>query len=96
MDLKEKTVLITGANRGIGRALVMEALRRGVTRVFAVARGPQPAVDPRVTWLEFDIINEAQIAKALSGIRLLDVLINNAAIGQLDDLAARDSRRGLG
>ena len=39
MNIEEKTVLITGANRGIGRALVNEALRRGVKRVYA---GPAP------------------------------------------------------
>ena len=38
MNIGNKTILITGANRGIGRALVEEALRRGATRVYAGTR----------------------------------------------------------
>ena len=42
MSLKDKNVVITGANRGIGQALVAEALKRGAKRVYAGTRQPWP------------------------------------------------------
>lgn len=46
MTLADKTVLVTGANRGLGRALVNEALSRGATRVYAGTRQPLTYSDP--------------------------------------------------
>lgn len=86
MNLTNKTVLITGANRGIGRALVDEALRRGATRVYAGTRGALQMDDERVTPLTLDVTNAAQIKKAVEEVGTLDVLINNAGIAIYDDL----------
>ena len=86
MNIENKTVLITGANRGIGRALVDEALRRGAKRVYAGTRGPLQIADERVTSLALDVTSVSQIQQAVGQIESLDVLINNAGIAIYDDL----------
>jgi NAD(P)-dependent dehydrogenase (short-subunit alcohol dehydrogenase family) len=87
MNIQNKTVLITGANRGIGRALVHEALKRGAQRVYAGTRGALSIADARVIPLTLDVTNASQIEQAASEIGSLDVLINNAGIAQFDDLS---------
>ena len=91
MNITEKTVLITGANRGIGAALVKEALNRGAKRVFAGTRGALPNTDPRVTALTLDVTNASQIQRAVDEVGALDILINNAGIGIADDLTDLDA-----
>lgn len=81
-----KAMLVTGANRGIGQALVTEALRRGAARVFAGTRRPYHHADPRVTSLAMDITNEAQVRAAADQVESLDILINNAGVFAFDDL----------
>jgi len=90
MDVEGKTVLITGANRGIGRALVDEALRRGATRVFAGTRGQPDILHDRVTALMLDVTNVSQIQQAVEAVDTLDVLINNAGVAIYDDLSNLD------
>lgn len=87
MNIEKKTVLITGANRGIGRALVNEALRRGAKRVYAGTRGPLEISDERVTPLILDVTNLSEIQHAVVDVGHLDVLINNAGIAIYDDLS---------
>ena len=89
MNIANKTVLITGANRGIGRALVEEALKRGATRVYAGTRGALQHPDKRVTPLTLDVTNEAQIRGAVDEVESLDILINNAGVSPFDDLSER-------
>jgi NAD(P)-dependent dehydrogenase (short-subunit alcohol dehydrogenase family) len=86
MQIAEKTVLITGTNRGVGEALVKEALNRGAKRVFAGTRGAIANTDPRVTTLTLDVTNASQIQRAVDQVADLDVLINNAGIGIYADL----------
>jgi NAD(P)-dependent dehydrogenase (short-subunit alcohol dehydrogenase family) len=92
MNVTNKTILITGANRGIGRALVDEALRRGAKRVYAGTRsGELQIADPRVTPLKLDVTSASQIEHAVQELGTLDVLINNAGIAIYDDLSSIDT-----
>jgi NAD(P)-dependent dehydrogenase (short-subunit alcohol dehydrogenase family) len=89
MNIIGKTILITGTNRGLGKALVEEALRRGAKRVYAGARVPANYADERVTSLTLDITNAAQIQEAIEKVESLDILINNASIALSDSLSDR-------
>ena len=89
MKIENKTILVTGANRGIGRALVEEALKMGAKRVYAGTRTPLTHPDPRVTPLMLDITDEDQIRQAVAQVGSLDILINNAGIANYDNLSDR-------
>jgi len=91
MELANKSILITGANRGIGKALVTEALRRGATRVFAGTRATLEHANMRVTPGTLDVTNAAQIHRAVREVDALDVLINNAGLALYDDLSGLDA-----
>jgi NAD(P)-dependent dehydrogenase (short-subunit alcohol dehydrogenase family) len=86
-----KAVLVTGANRGIGRELVAEALKRGAARVYAGTRVPLTHPDARVTALALDVTDAAQIRRAVDDVESLDVLVNNAGIAAYDDLTDRSA-----
>jgi NAD(P)-dependent dehydrogenase (short-subunit alcohol dehydrogenase family) len=75
MTIAGKIVLVTGANRGIGQALVAEAPPRGARRVYAGTRQPLAHLDRRVTPLTLDVTNPAQIQAAVESVEALDPLI---------------------
>ena len=89
MTIENKSVLVTGSSRGIGQALVEEALRRGAKRVYAGARHPLAHTDERVTSLALDVTNALQVQAAADSVESLDILINNAGIALYDDLSDR-------
>ena len=91
MIINGKTILVTGANRGIGQALVAEALSRGASRVYAGSRQPLTHPDGRVTPLVLDVTGPAQIQAAAEQVGSLDILINNAGVA----LYRRPERHGV-
>jgi len=91
MTIAGKSVLVTGANRGIGQALVEEALRRGAKRVYAGTRQPLAHPDERVTPLTLEVTSTAQIEAAAAEVGSLDILINNAGVFGYDNLGDREA-----
>jgi NAD(P)-dependent dehydrogenase (short-subunit alcohol dehydrogenase family) len=91
MKIANKTVLITGANRGVGEALVNEALRRGAKKVFAGTRSGLKHPDRQVVPLTLDVTSDSQILRAAQELEGLDVLVNNAGIALYDDLTTLDA-----
>ena len=81
-SLQGKTVLVTGANRGMGRHYVTQLLDRGVAKVYAAARDPRQidVTDPRVVAVPLDVTDRQSVAAAASLATDVGVLINNAGI----------------
>ena len=82
--LAERAVLVTGANRGMGREYVRQLLDRGVTTVYAAARDPRSVdvLDPRVVPVALDVTDPASVAAAAKAAPDVSVLINNAGIAR--------------
>ena len=89
MNFSEKTVLVTGANRGIGFAIVKVLLTKGVSKVYAAARDPKKLPDfgdTRVVPLTLDITNKEQVAAAAQAAGDVNVLINNAGVAAFSSI----------
>lgn len=85
MDISASTVLVTGANRGFGRALAAELLGRGAT-VYAGARNPDQVDLPGAKPIALDITDPASVEAAAKAAVDVTVLINNAGSATGADL----------
>ena len=80
-DLKDRSVLITGANRGLGAALCKTILQYSPKIIHAAYRStPGNFEDPRIRWFQLDIQDAESVANAAASVDEMDVLINNAGI----------------
>ncbi len=89
MDLSTSTALVTGANRGFGRALATELLSRGAT-VYAGARNPDQVDLPGAKPIALDITDPASVAAAAKATGDVTVLVNNAGSSIGADLLTAD------
>ena len=92
-----KTVLITGANRGIGKAIVDTFFENGAAKIYAAVRTPasvQPLIDTygdNVVALEVDLSKPDTIAAAAGVATDVEVVVNNAGILKPASLLAEDA-----
>ncbi len=91
MQLKNATVLITGANRGIGLAFAREALARGARKVYTGARDPASVTLPGVQAIQLDVTSDRDVAAAAALARDVTLVINNAGIAATGGFLADDS-----
>jgi NAD(P)-dependent dehydrogenase (short-subunit alcohol dehydrogenase family) len=82
MQIEGKRVLVSGAGRGLGRALVTVLAEAGAGEVIAGTRKPEAreelkALSPRITPVQLDVTNDADVA-AVAQMGAVDILINNA------------------
>lgn len=90
MKITDATVLVTGANRGLGRELARQALERGAARVYATARRPETVDLPGVEVLRLDVTDPGRVAAAAGLATDVDLLVNNAGIATLQNLLTGD------
>ncbi len=91
-SLRGSTVLVTGANRGIGAALVNALLEKGARKVYATTRDVESFehTDERVVPIALDVRDAASCERAASVANDIDLLINNAGTLSSFDLLAGD------
>jgi NAD(P)-dependent dehydrogenase (short-subunit alcohol dehydrogenase family) len=89
VDLSTTTALVTGANRGFGRALAVELVGRGA-KVYAGARRPESVDLPGVTPIALDVTDPGSIAAAVAATGDVTLLVNNAGIDTRTNLLTAD------
>lgn len=82
MNIKGSVALVTGANRGLGRALAMELAARGA-KVYAAAREPGAVKDAGLIPVQLDATDEGSIKELVARLPDINLLVNNAGVAQV-------------
>jgi NAD(P)-dependent dehydrogenase (short-subunit alcohol dehydrogenase family) len=80
MKISGSVALVTGANRGLGRAYARELVRRGAARVYGAARQPAEVTEPGVTGVALDITDPERVARVAAECGDVSLLVNNAGV----------------
>jgi NAD(P)-dependent dehydrogenase (short-subunit alcohol dehydrogenase family) len=90
VNIKGSTVVVTGGQRGLGKAIVDELLHRGAAKVYATARAPKPSEDPRVVSVELDVTRPDSVAELAVRASDAEIVINNAGVLGASKLLSSD------
>jgi NAD(P)-dependent dehydrogenase (short-subunit alcohol dehydrogenase family) len=92
MDINGSVALVTGGNRGIGKAFVQALLAAGVQRVYVGARHlAESSDDPRLQPLKLDITDASDITAVAEACQDVNILINNAGIMEMSSFTTAPS-----
>jgi NAD(P)-dependent dehydrogenase (short-subunit alcohol dehydrogenase family) len=91
MHIQNSVAFVTGANRGLGRALTLALLARGARKVYAGVRDGASVDIPGAIAITLDVDDPQQVAAAAAACGDVDLLINNAGIAQMFDYMDADA-----
>jgi NAD(P)-dependent dehydrogenase (short-subunit alcohol dehydrogenase family) len=80
MKIGGSVALVTGANRGLGRAYARELVRRGAAKVYGAARQPAQVTEPGLTPVALDITDPERVARVAAACGDVSLLVNNAGV----------------
>jgi NAD(P)-dependent dehydrogenase (short-subunit alcohol dehydrogenase family) len=89
-NITGSTALVTGGQRGLGKAFVRELLDRGVGKVYATARMPKDSADPRIVSVALDVTDPASVAAVARIAADVSIVVNNAGVGGAGPLLTTD------
>jgi NAD(P)-dependent dehydrogenase (short-subunit alcohol dehydrogenase family) len=81
VNVEGSVALVTGANRGLGKAFARALVEAGAAKVYAAARDPQTVTDPDVVPVRLDVTDHAQVARLAEELGDVTIVINNAGVG---------------
>jgi NAD(P)-dependent dehydrogenase (short-subunit alcohol dehydrogenase family) len=90
MNIEGSVALVTGANRGLGRAFAEQLLERGAAKVYATARDPRSVDILGVEVLAVDLLDQATVVEAALVADDVTLLVNNAGISTYQNLVRGD------
>lgn len=74
------SAVVTGGQRGLGKAIVDELLSRGAAKVYATSRQPTPEADPRIVSVGLDVTDEESVAALAVTAADATIVVNNAGL----------------